>query len=85
MRLHLHLADAFIHRDLQSIQAIRFFVSMCVPWDLNPQPFALLTQCSTTEPQMFLCLFLCAIKLVLTCFSFYFRPDGTERRESRTE
>ncbi len=23
---------------------------MCVPWELNPQPFALLTQCSTTEP-----------------------------------
>ncbi len=21
-----------------------------VPWELNPQPFALLTQCSTTEP-----------------------------------
>ncbi len=24
---------------------------MCVSWELNPQPFALLTQCSTTEPQ----------------------------------
>ncbi len=24
---------------------------MFVPWELNPQPFALLTQCSTTEPQ----------------------------------
>ncbi len=24
---------------------------MCVTWELNPQPFALLTQCSTTEPQ----------------------------------
>ncbi len=23
---------------------------MCVPWESNPQPFALLTQCSTTEP-----------------------------------
>ncbi len=22
------------------------FVSMCVPWELNPQPFALLTQCN---------------------------------------
>ncbi len=22
-----------------------FFVSMCVSWELNPQPFALLTQC----------------------------------------
>ncbi len=29
-------------------QAIHFFVSMCVPWELT---FALLTQCSTTEPQ----------------------------------
>ncbi len=46
-----HLADAFIQSDLQCIQAIHFFVSMCVPWELNPQPFALLTQCSTTEPQ----------------------------------
>ncbi len=26
------------------------FISMCVPWELNPQLFALLTQCSTTEP-----------------------------------
>ncbi len=30
---------------------IYFFISMCVPWELNPWPFALLTQCSTTEPQ----------------------------------
>ncbi len=31
-----------------------FFVSniMCVPWELNPQPFALLTQCvSSKEPK----------------------------------
>ncbi len=28
-----------------------FFVSMHVAWELNPQPFALLTQCSTTETQ----------------------------------
>ncbi len=26
------------------------FISICVPWESNPQPFALLTQCSTTEP-----------------------------------
>ncbi len=46
----MHLADAFI----QSNSAFRlyiFFVSMCVPWELNTQPFALLMQCSTTEPQ----------------------------------
>ncbi len=24
---------------------------MCVPWESNPQPFALLMQCSTAEPQ----------------------------------
>ncbi len=49
----MHLADAFIQSDFQCIQAthIYFFISMCVPWELNPQPFALLTQCSTTEPQ----------------------------------
>ncbi len=27
-----------------------FFVSTCVPWESNPQPLVLLTQCSTTEP-----------------------------------
>ncbi len=43
----MHLADAFIQSD--SVYA--FLVSMCVPWELNPQPFALLTQCSITEPQ----------------------------------
>ncbi len=47
----MHLADAFIQSDLQCFQVIHFFISMCVPWELNPQPFALLTQCSTTEPQ----------------------------------
>ncbi len=51
----MHLADAFIQSDLQCIQAIHFFlfffISMCVPWELNPRPFALLTQCSTTEPK----------------------------------
>ncbi len=46
----MHLADTFIQSRL-TIQAIHFFVSKCVPWELNPQPFALLTQCSTTEPQ----------------------------------
>ncbi len=26
------------------------FISTCVPWESNPQPFVQLTQCSTTEP-----------------------------------
>ncbi len=33
------------------------FITMCVPWESNPQPFALLTQCSTTEPQEHCLLF----------------------------
>ncbi len=33
-----------------------FFISECVPWELNPQPFVLLTQCFTTEPQEHWCI-----------------------------
>ncbi len=50
----MHLPDAFIQSNLayQSDSGYTFiFVSMCVPWELNPQPFVQLTQCSTTEPQ----------------------------------
>ncbi len=48
----MNLAEAFIQSDLQSISGCTiFFISLCVPWELNPQSFALLTQCSTTEPQ----------------------------------
>ncbi len=50
----MHLADAFIQSDLQEHSGytfVFFFISMCVPWELTPQPFALLTQCSTTELQ----------------------------------
>ncbi len=46
----MHLADAFIQSDLHCIQAIHFFVSMCSQ-GIEPTTFALLTQCSTTEPQ----------------------------------
>ncbi len=46
----MHLADAFIQSDLQCIQVIHFFVSMC-SLGIEPTTFALLTQCSTTEPQ----------------------------------
>ncbi len=42
--------DAFIQSDLVHSD-YTFIVSMCVPWESNPQPFALITQCSTTEPQ----------------------------------
>ncbi len=47
----MHLEDVFIQSDLQVHSGYTFIVSMCVPWELNPQPFKLLTQCSTTEPQ----------------------------------
>ncbi len=43
----MHLADAFIQSDLQCIQVIHFFVSMCVPWESNPQPL----RCQRNEPQ----------------------------------
>ncbi len=45
----MHLADTFIQSDLQ--YSYTFLVSICVPWELNPQTFVLLMQCSTTEPQ----------------------------------
>ncbi len=43
----MHLADAFIQATYSGY-TFHFFVSM---WEFNPKPFALLTQCSTTEPQ----------------------------------
>ncbi len=48
----MHLADAFIQSDLRCIQAIHIFVStwMC-SLGIKPTTFALLTQCSTPEPQ----------------------------------
>ncbi len=46
-----YLADAFIQSDFTHLFRLFIFFSVCVPWELNPQPFALLTQCSTTEPQ----------------------------------
>ncbi len=50
----MHLADAFIQSDLQLHLGYTFLISMCVPCESNPQPFVLLTQCSTTEPQEYL-------------------------------
>ncbi len=49
----MHLAGAFIQSDLRTVMysGYTFFFIMCVPWESNPQPFALLTQRSTTEPQ----------------------------------
>ncbi len=44
-------AVLFYPKRLTLHSSYTFSVSMCVPWELNPQPFALLTQFSTTEPQ----------------------------------
>ncbi len=52
------------------------FISMCVPWESNPQPFALLTQCSTTEPHRNTCIYKTNIKVPLlwvmkgSCFGY---------------
>ncbi len=49
----MHLADTFIQSDLVKSGYTFFilFLSVCVPWELNPQPFALLTQCSAITSQ----------------------------------
>ncbi len=44
----MHLADK---KQLTVLSGYTFIVSMCVPWELNPQTFVLQTQCSSTEPQ----------------------------------
>ncbi len=56
------------------------FINMCVPWESNPQLFALLTQCSTTEPQEHIHSiqrYICTtdFRIALLCFSKF----GTNR------
>ncbi len=46
----MHLADAFIQSDLHLHSGYTFFQYMC-SLGIEPTTFALLTQCSTTEPQ----------------------------------
>ncbi len=47
----MHLADAFIQSDLQCIQAMHLYCLYVCSLGIEPTTFALLTQCSTTEPQ----------------------------------
>ncbi len=47
----MHLADAFIQSDLQCIQAIYLYFQYVCSLGIEPTTFALLTQCSTNEPQ----------------------------------
>ncbi len=49
--IFMHLADAFIQSDLQCIQAIHLSCQYACSLGIEPTTFALLTQCSTTEPQ----------------------------------
>ncbi len=64
----MRLADTFIQSDLQCIQAIILFI-MCVPRKSNPKPFALQTQCHTTEPQEQHCVYETFVMDVLDHFS----------------
>ncbi len=53
LHLHLHFyafSRRFYPKRLTIAFRLYIFISICVPWESNPQPFALLTQCSTTEP-----------------------------------
>ncbi len=47
----MHLADAFIQSDLPCIQVIHLYCQYVWSLRIKPTTFALLTQCSTTEPQ----------------------------------
>ncbi len=50
----MHLADAFIQSDLQTQCVISVYTCFCQYMcflGIEPTTFALLTQCSTTEPQ----------------------------------
>ncbi len=49
----MHLADAFIQSDLQYIQVIYFFFVNVCSLGIEPTTFAVLTQCSTTEPRQY--------------------------------
>ncbi len=53
-----HGMDALAHSWHQGLQKNAFppVSHICVPWESNPQPFALLTQCSTTEPHRNTCI-----------------------------
>ncbi len=55
-----------LSKETYSAFRLYFFVSMCVSWELNPQPFALLTQCSNTEPQEQMLLSVYVLQMYLT-------------------
>ncbi len=56
---------------------------MCVPWELNPRHFALLTQCSTSEPQEHTCVYnickspICLMYVYRNIFNIHIRNKHT--------
>ncbi len=48
---HLHLSDAFIQSNLHCIQAVHLYCQYVCSLGIEPTTFALVMQCSTTEPQ----------------------------------
>ncbi len=69
-----------------SIQAIHLicFISMCVPWELNPQLLALLTQCSTTEPQEHPCHLNTPDMSTSLCWKMYTTTNVYAKKEAIT-
>ncbi len=52
-RLYIYIyafSRCFYPKRLTIAFRLYIFISTCVPWESNPQPFTQLTQCSTTEP-----------------------------------
>ncbi len=69
----MHLADAFIQsNNLQCIQVIHFFCQYMCSLGIEPTTFALLTQCSTTEPQEHMYCSLIVFVLFVLSRSSYF-------------
>ncbi len=60
----------FYPKRLTEYSGYTFIISTCVSWESNPQPFALLTQCSTTEPQEHI-----LILNMMWLFSFFLHSD----------
>lgn len=65
----MHLTDAFIQSNL-CIQAIHFYCMYVCSLVIEPTAFALLTQCSTTEPQKHFIISKAVYTRFYECISF---------------
>ncbi len=68
----MHLANAFIQSDLQGIQVIHLLYVCSL--GIEPMTFALLTQCSTTEPREDKIL---VLRLTLSIITYFYRDWKT--------